>query len=474
MEARALLKLKTDKEFSPQGRAQSNPAERAVQTVRRLGNTLLENLRKGTGLDIPSSHPCYVWSYAHAAWLYNRYHVTADGTTPFEASTSRPYVGRLAPFGACIYGQPLPVPKNTRRGTPTWRKGIYVGKLMDSDLSFALSPEGLFVTRAVRRCAKEWQPEFLMECKGLPWDDSSARRFGVASKTLRRRGRPALAAAGLPEEIQDEETHMVEAYARKRAEEALARPFGLLMDSDEDYVPTEREEEVPETPGRDLQPELPRQPVQEVQPRLYQGVPQPDLQQGEPSDIVEEEMKEIAKEIAKSSGVPHEEEPPSKVAKKEFEEHPSKVPRRGEPTSPTRSALSSTPHFAGGIQTICLDGEEEVEVDEVPLEHPDDWGDFEEENIEEESEDAGPPHLCPEELQELEKEADETELNRLLEMEVLIPADPNNLDGYRFLTTKSVYDWRWRMLEEKGKFGWKRRSSWSRLQVHEPGDGEPL
>ena len=171
-------------------------------------------------------------------------------------------------------------------------------------------------------------------------------------------------------------------------------------------------------------------------------------------------MKEIAKEIAKSSGVPHEEEPPSKVAKKEFEEHPSKVPRRGEPTSPTRSALSSTPHCEGGIQTVCLDGEEEVEVevDEVPLEHPDDWGDFEDDDFEEESEDAGPPQLCPEELEELEKEADETELNRLLKMEVLIPADPNNLDGYRFLTTKSVYDWRWRMLEETGKFGWKRRS----------------
>ena len=78
---------------------------------------------------------------------------------------------------------------------------------------------------------------------------------------------------------------------------------------------------------------------------------------------------------AKSSGVPHEEEPPSKIAKKEIEEHPSKVPRRGEPTSPTspmRSALASTPHFAGGIQTVRLNGEEKVEVDEFPLEHPDD------------------------------------------------------------------------------------------------------
>ena len=127
--------------------------------------------------------------YAHASWLYNRFHVTPGGNTPFEVVTSRTYSGKLAPFGACVYGQPLPVPKNTRRGVPIWRKGIYVGKLMDSDLSFLLSPNGLFVTRAVRRCADEWQPEFLMACHGLPWDDASSRKFWSHDQS-RQEGKP--------------------------------------------------------------------------------------------------------------------------------------------------------------------------------------------------------------------------------------------------------------------------------------------
>ena len=453
VDARTLLGPKTDKKTSPQGRAQSNPAERAVQTVRRLGNTLLETMRQGTGSEIPSSHPCYVVGYAHVAWLYNRYHVTADGTTLFEASTGRPYVGRLAPFGACIYGQPLPVPKNTRRGTPTWRKGIYVGKLMDSDLSSALSPEGLFATRAVRRCAKQWQAEFVMESRGLPWEDSSARRFGVTSKLVKKKERLALAAAGLLAEIRDEEALVVEGYAKRRAAEALARPFGEKMDSDPDYVPeTENENEdvaVPDQVPQPLPPDL--VPGEELQPRPPPEVPQQDPHRG-PGVVPEEEMKEIAK----SSGVPHEDEPPLKMAKMDLEEHPSKIPGRGEPTSPTsplRSSLSSPPHFAGGIQVVLLDGEEEVEVDEVPIQHPDGRGDFEEDEADKEMEEEGPPQLSKEELDKLDREADLTEVNRWLKMEVLIPANPEVLEGYRFLTTKSVYDWRRGMLENVGKFG---------------------
>ena len=102
-DARRLLKLQTTQEFSPQGRLASNPAERAIQTVRRLSNTLLESIRVGCGIEIPASHPLFVWSYAHASWLYNRFHVTPGGNTPFEVVTSRTYSGKLAPFGACLW-----------------------------------------------------------------------------------------------------------------------------------------------------------------------------------------------------------------------------------------------------------------------------------------------------------------------------------------------------------------------------------
>ena len=102
-DARKLLKLQTTQEFSPQGRSASNPAERAIQTVRRLGNTLLESICVGCGIEIPASHPLFVWRYAHASWLYNRFHVTPGGNTPIEVVTSRTYSGKLAPFGACLW-----------------------------------------------------------------------------------------------------------------------------------------------------------------------------------------------------------------------------------------------------------------------------------------------------------------------------------------------------------------------------------
>ena len=78
------MKLKTQVEYLPQGHSQSNPAERAIQTVRRLGNTLLEEVRTGAKIQLPSSHVLFSWAYGHAAWLYNRYNVGPNKQTPLQ------------------------------------------------------------------------------------------------------------------------------------------------------------------------------------------------------------------------------------------------------------------------------------------------------------------------------------------------------------------------------------------------------
>ena len=52
--ARSAMTLKTSVEYIPQGHSQS--AERVVQRVRRLCKTLLEEVRRGAGLPLPSSH----------------------------------------------------------------------------------------------------------------------------------------------------------------------------------------------------------------------------------------------------------------------------------------------------------------------------------------------------------------------------------------------------------------------------------
>ena len=107
--ARTTLKMKTEVEYTPPGDHQANPAERAIQTVRRLGNTLLEAVNKGLNKALPGTHALRTWAYAHAAWLYNRFHVLPGSKqTPFEVATERPYKGRLTEFGTAVFGQPLP------------------------------------------------------------------------------------------------------------------------------------------------------------------------------------------------------------------------------------------------------------------------------------------------------------------------------------------------------------------------------
>ena len=90
---------------------------------------------------------------------------------------------------------------------------------------------------------------------------------------------------------------------------------------------------------------------------------------------------------------------------------------------------------------MALDEQEFVEVDEYPLVDLKDWGEFNEVDLEQESEEAGPPDVSEEMLAQLDLEAGEREITRLKEMGVLIPKN-GNFEGYRFLTTKKAYDWR--------------------------------
>ena len=68
---------------------------------------------------------------------------------------------------------------------------------------------------------------------------------------------------------------------------------------------------------------------------------------------------------------------------------------------------------------MALDEQEFVEVDEYPLVDFKDWGEFNEVDLEQESEEAGPPDVSEEMLAQLELEADEREITRL--KKIVIP-----------------------------------------------------
>ena len=90
--------------------------------------------------------------------------------------------------------------------------------------------------------------------------------------------------------------------------------------------------------------------------------------------------------------------------------------------------------------------------------HPDTWGKLLPDGEDLPRDGEVPPELSAEELKQVEADPDQVELQRLIKMGVICPVTSEDLSDHRFLTTRNVYDWRWRMDEKLGKFVWKRRS----------------
>ena len=82
VQARNKIGLKTlSKPSQPYGRATNGAAEQAIQTLRDLGATLLEQVRTKAGIDLKTSDDLIGWAYSHAGHLHNCFSVVG-GSTP--------------------------------------------------------------------------------------------------------------------------------------------------------------------------------------------------------------------------------------------------------------------------------------------------------------------------------------------------------------------------------------------------------
>eukprot|EP00434_Breviolum_minutum_P037111 symbB.v1.2.032893.t1/scaffold4013.1/size46388/4 len=131
------------------GSHQSNgAAEKVVDLVRSLANTLISSLEKSCGLDkvtFGAMHPVYGWALAHASFLHNRFRVS-DGQTAYERAYDRMYTGKLVSFGEAVLGYL----KTEFKGRAKWLKGIWPFP-HSSDAHIVAYQGTLFVTRSVRR-----------------------------------------------------------------------------------------------------------------------------------------------------------------------------------------------------------------------------------------------------------------------------------------------------------------------------------
>ena len=128
------------------------------------------------------------------------------------------------------------------------------------------------------------------------------------------------------------------------------------------------------------------------------------------------------------------------------QEPPTKVTRSSGEASPTHLY---PPHYAGHVNQASFPVDDEAWEEDVEEFDGEDGNPF---PMEVEDVDEGcPPELDEEELMLVEEQAGQEEIQRLLQMGVLREPTAEELEDGTVLTTRSVYDWRFR--ENK----WKRR-----------------
>ncbi|CAE7776825.1 GIP [Symbiodinium sp. CCMP2592] len=144
--------------------------EKAIDSVRKLANTLLDQARHRTGLPLPTTHVLFAWAFVHSAWLLNRYRVIGN-MTAYERACGAKYSGRIAPFAEPVYCQ-LDV---KQKGDKRWMLGTLVSESSLNDMYIIAGKDGIRLSRSIRRVGQPWELEVQLyrELKGYPWDYGS-------------------------------------------------------------------------------------------------------------------------------------------------------------------------------------------------------------------------------------------------------------------------------------------------------------
>ena len=311
-----------------------------------------------------------------------------------------------------------------------FERGIWVGKRPWNDSHVVLTPDGAFEARAIRRLAagENFIATDMLIAKGLPWSYSPQGILMRHAGDTQRTRIPTL-------EIEAEENDMKE-IAHDVASGLIGPTPGLRTPA-------------PRTPG-----------VGQVAPGTpAPGTPAPQIPQvGVKRTLEEGEDEQDAKRVDDSTSPRRAHE--KREAHEESEEQEKKQKLDDSSTdvrmpessrgSPSNKEHLYPPGYAG-VNAVNMEvhGDDEVEWNLIP-------GEVEEEFFYGGEEDDDPPVVTEERLAELDRQAREKEIQRMMEMPAMVETDEDEVtktEGY-IISTKQVYCWKHRL--EMG--GWFRRA----------------
>ena len=175
VQARSKVGLRTiAKPSQPYEHATNGAAEQAIQTLRDLATTLLEQVKTKSGIELSTSDDLVGWAYTHAGHLHNCFSVTG-GTTPHERAFGVKYQGKLAMFAECVYFA-LATP-HVKKGKPRFVRGLFLGKVPANDLNICGTALGVYLSSTIRRLPpdQQWNKQVIKEFQGKPY------KYGLSS-----------------------------------------------------------------------------------------------------------------------------------------------------------------------------------------------------------------------------------------------------------------------------------------------------
>ena len=452
---RQKLGFKTMIEHSGPDDSQGNGrVEREIQTARGLARSLVSQLTENAKVEINVYGPIYQWAMRHAGWLLSHYRRQSGSPTAYEMVSGRKYIGKLAMFGERVLAR-LP----TANGENRFKTGVWVGKTDRADFHIVFTEGGLRWTRTIRRLPVPFEAEALTLVKAWPWSVSfgqiGAKQSALMTKVPGLALPPDMAPAIRAEEAQERRRVAgVQAggeQEQQAGQDRHQRQAGLQDEAASDPSSTSSSSGSADKGSMDDDTLLADLLAEVNEDKTYEGgVETPPSSRGDGQKRDGEE-------------IPEEDQSPSKAARETSRKamRSSSAGVSGSSTTPIGAAeVGPLPAGDGQVRMVVVG--EVLEDGDQDLEFPD-----------------KPPELSPDEMFEVEAQAAEKEVMRLIDMGVLVKSrEGQSLENVNTLTTKMVLDWRKREGE------WTRRArlvardyAWidpNRTDVFAPAGGQSL
>ena len=144
--------------------------ENVNKEVKNLLRTFTLYLKDVAGVDIHTTHALVPWLVRHIGWILCVYRVRSDGRTGYERLKGRPYGGRIAAFGECLWYR---TPDAFRLSSldARWTTAIWLGKSWKTNEHIIAVGNDVRLARSVRRkiTSKRFNRKMLQNVLVTPW-----------------------------------------------------------------------------------------------------------------------------------------------------------------------------------------------------------------------------------------------------------------------------------------------------------------